>query len=137
MGLDAPAADERLRTAAGREEHAAEIDGAIGAWTAPRPAEAVAERLQAAGVPAGAVQDGRDLVEHDPQLRAGGFYEVLHHPRSGPFLHEGMPIRLAATPGRLRAPAPVLGQDTDAVLAELGAMTPHEITALRAVGALR
>ena len=82
------------------------------------------------------MQDGRDLVEHDPQLRARGFYRVLEHPRAGPFLHEGIPIRLSLTPGDLWEPAPLLGADTDAVLETLGGFTPIEIAALHATGAL-
>ena len=126
----------RLRHATGRAEHATEIDAAITAWTAPRPAGDVAERLQAAGVPAAAVQDGRDLVEHDPQLRARGFYQLLEHPRAGTFLHEGIPIRLSMTPGGLRDPAPLLGADTDFVLHRLGGYTSAEIDELRASGTL-
>ena len=77
------------------------------AWTRARPAEAAAEALQAQRIAAGVVQDGRDLVEHDPQLRACGFYPVVEHPVAGDFLHEGVPIKLSATPGeRLdRSPA--------------------------------
>ena len=96
----------------------------------------MAERLQAAGVPAAAVQDGRDLVEHDPQLRARGFYQLLEHPRAGQFLHEGIPIRLSMTPGGLRDPAPLLGADTDFVLHRLGGYTSAEIDELRASGTL-
>lgn len=119
-----------------RVERANEIDAAIAAWTAPRSAPLVAEFLQAAGVAAGMVQDGRDLVEHDPQLRARGFYPVVEHPRAGAFVHEGVPIRLAATPGGVWEPAPLLGADTDSVLRDLGGLSATEIEALRATGAL-
>ena len=61
------------------------------AWTRARPAEAVADALQGQRIAAGAVQDGLDLVEHDPQLRARGFYPVVEHPRVGDFAHEGVP----------------------------------------------
>jgi crotonobetainyl-CoA:carnitine CoA-transferase CaiB-like acyl-CoA transferase len=127
---------DRLASSAGRAACRAEIDSAISAWTAPRSAEDVAERLQSAGVPAGAVQDGRDLVEHDPQLRARQFYRVLTHPRAGPYLHEGIPIRLSATPGDLWDAAPLLGADTDGVLRTLGRFTPAEIATLQASGVL-
>jgi crotonobetainyl-CoA:carnitine CoA-transferase CaiB-like acyl-CoA transferase len=119
-----------------RAERASAIDAAIAAWTAPRPATLVAECLQAAGVAAGMVQDGRDLVEHDPQLRARGFYPVVEHPRAGAFVHEGVPIRLSATPGAVWDAAPLLGADTEWVLRELGGFTDAEIQDLRACGAL-
>ncbi|MGI9051485.1 MAG: CoA transferase [Ilumatobacteraceae bacterium] len=130
------AADHRLASVGGRAMHAAAIDAAISAWTAPRPAPAVAERLQGAGIAAGAVQDGRDLVEHDPQLRALGFYQVLDHPAAGPFIHEGDPIHLSTTPGGLWDPAPLLGADTDDVLSELDGFSDDELARLRAAGAL-
>jgi crotonobetainyl-CoA:carnitine CoA-transferase CaiB-like acyl-CoA transferase len=130
------AEDPRFATAAGRVRHQQELDAAITAWTSPRSAGDIAERLQAAAIPAGAVQDGRDLVEHDPQLRAGGFYRVLDHPRAGPFLHEGIPIRLSSTPGDLWEPAPLLGVDTTWVLENVADLTPSDITTLRISGAL-
>jgi crotonobetainyl-CoA:carnitine CoA-transferase CaiB-like acyl-CoA transferase len=101
------------------------------------PADAAAELLQERGVPAGAVQDGRDLVEHDPQLRARGFYVPLRHPAAGTFLHEGVPIRLTRTPGGVRIPAPQLGADTDAVLREIAGFPPQRIQRLRDGGVLR
>ena len=119
-----------------RAGQAVEIDAAIAAWTAPRPATLVAECLQAAGVAAGMVQDGRDLVEHDPQLRARGFYPVVEHPRAGAFVHEGVPIRLSGTPGAVWDAAPLLGADTERVLRELGGLTDPEIEDLRAGGVL-
>ena len=106
------------------------------AWTRARPAEAVAEALQARGIAAGAVQDGRDLVEHDPQLRARGFYPVVEHPRVGAFVHEGVPIELSVTPGAVWTAAPLLGADTDEVLASLAGYSIADIAKLRDAGVL-
>ena len=131
------AADERTRTAEGRRRESALVDGALAEWARIMPADAAAELLQARGVPAGAVQGGQDLVEHDPQLRARGFYGRLRHPVAGAFLHEGVPIRLTRTPGGLRTPAPVLGADTDTVLNEVGGLSPERIQELRDGGVLR
>ena len=44
------------------------------------------------------------------------------------------PAKYAATPSSLRRHAPLLGEQTDEILAELG-RTPGEIAALRAAGA--
>lgn len=127
--------DSRFRTAPGRREHEAEIADAIASWTASLPAETVADRLQSAGVPAGAVQNGRDLVESDPHLRARGYYVPGDHPKTGRFLHEGAPVRVGA-PVSIRRAAPLLGADTDAVLRDVAGYPPETIARLRADGVL-
>ncbi|MCA1005347.1 CoA transferase [Rhodococcus hoagii] len=127
--------DSRFRTAPGRREHEAEIADAIASWTASLPAETVADRLQSAGVPAGAVQNGRDLVESDPHLRARGYYVPGDHPKAGRFLHEGAPVRVGA-PVSIRRAAPLLGADTDAVLRDVAGYPPETIARLRADGVL-
>jgi crotonobetainyl-CoA:carnitine CoA-transferase CaiB-like acyl-CoA transferase len=99
-------------------------------------AESLAEDLQSHGVTAHPVRDGRDLVDHDPQLASREFYRVLEHSLAGPVLHEGLVARLAATPGDLWEPAPLLGQHTDALLTELLGLSPVELTDLHDRGVL-
>ncbi|MEU9150328.1 CoA transferase [Streptomyces sp. NPDC048417] len=137
IGRPGLATDERTRTAGARRRAASLVDAALEEWTRTMPADLAAELLQAHGVPAGAVQDGRELVEHDPQLRARGFYVRKEHPVAGAFLHEGVPIRLTRTPGGIRAAAPVLGSDTDAVLSEVAGFPAERIRELREAGVLR
>ncbi|MFF5303642.1 CoA transferase [Streptomyces sp. NPDC013161] len=137
IGRPELATDERTLTAQARRGSAALVDAALGEWTRTLPADVAAEALQAHGIPAGAVQDGRELVEHDPQLRARGFYVRREHPVAGAFLHEGVPIRLTRTPGGIRAAAPVLGADTDAVLSEVAGFSTERVQRLREAGVLR
>jgi crotonobetainyl-CoA:carnitine CoA-transferase CaiB-like acyl-CoA transferase len=137
IGRPELAADERTFTAEARRRSTALVDSALGEWTRTLPADVAAETLQAHGVPAGAVQDGRELVEHDPQLRARGFYVRKEHPVAGAFLHEGVPVRLTRTPGGIRAAAPVLGADTDAVLGEVAGFSAERVQRLREAGVLR
>lgn len=126
---------DRFGTAPARREHETEIADAIAAWAAPLPAETAAEILQAAGVPAGAVQNGRDLVESDPHLRARGYYVPGDHPKVGRFLHEGAPVRVGA-PVAVRRAAPLLGADTDDVLRDVAGYPPETVDRLRADGVL-
>ncbi|MGW3415048.1 CoA transferase [Streptomyces sp. NPDC000888] len=137
IGRPELATDERTRTAEARRGSSALVDAALGEWTRTMPADAAAELLQERGVPAGAVQDGRELVEHDPQLRARGFYVRGEHLVAGAYLHEGLPIRLTRTPGGIHRAAPVLGADTDAVLGGVAGIGPEEIQRLRDSGVLR
>ncbi len=72
------------------------LEARVAAWTRRHDGEAIMVKIESAGIPAGVVQDGRDLVEEDPHLRARGFYETVAHPRVGPFPHEGVVARLGA-----------------------------------------
>lgn len=110
--------------------------GDLAAAIAHHYAGALAARLQEQGIPAYPVRDGRDLVEGDAQLAAGGFYVELEHPLAGRVAHEGVVCRLHDTPGGLWEPAPLLGQHTDELLTELLGLTPAELTALRDEGVL-
>jgi crotonobetainyl-CoA:carnitine CoA-transferase CaiB-like acyl-CoA transferase len=54
----------------------------------------------------------------------------VEHPAAGKSRVIGVPVKLSATPGRIRRPAPTLGQHTDEILAEIG-KSPDEIRELR------
>ena len=82
------------------------------------------------------MQDGRDLVEGDPQLADRGFYVELQHPLVGPVAHEGIVVRLGETPGELHSPAPLLGQHSDELLAELLGLGGDELARLHHAGVL-
>jgi crotonobetainyl-CoA:carnitine CoA-transferase CaiB-like acyl-CoA transferase len=86
-------------------------------------------RLNAAGVPNGEVRDIGQML-NDPQLAAREMVQTMMHPTIGATRVIGAPIKLSATPASLRTPPPVLGQHTNAVLAELG-YSAAEITRLR------
>ncbi|NKY43810.1 CaiB/BaiF CoA-transferase family protein [Nocardia cerradoensis] len=126
----------QFRTVERRRAHDQEITAAITAWTRTLPAQSVTEALQNAGVPAGVVQNGRDLVESDAHLRARGFYVRCTHPRVGAFLHEGAPVRLDRAGGEIRSPAPLLGADTDSILRDVLLYAPDRIARLRAASVL-
>ena len=126
----ASAAD--LASNAGRVARVAELDAAIEAWTRGRTIADVLAVLGAARVPAGKVYTAQDICE-DPHYRARDM--ILRQPtRDGDEIEvPGIVPKLSATPGTLRTPAPHLGDDSDAVLGELG-LAPAEIAALRTSG---
>jgi crotonobetainyl-CoA:carnitine CoA-transferase CaiB-like acyl-CoA transferase len=69
-------------------------------------------------IPAAPVRTPADLFD-DPHLNAAGFFEKVDTPQ-GPVRFPGVPTWFSRTPGRVAGPAPELGADTRAVLAELG-----------------
>ena len=122
MGRPDLAQDPELADNAGRVRRVEEIDTAIGHWAQNQTVEQVLAQLSEAKVPAGRVYTARDIV-NDPHFRARDMI-LKQHTRDG---HEmevpGIVPKLMGTPGRVRTSAPRLGDDTDAVLTELGLST--------------
>ncbi len=118
----------RLATAKGRAE-AADLDDRIGQWTKTRRAEELMERCQAAGVPAGVVQTGKDLCEHDAQLRHAEFLRVIDepHPALGATYADRLPIRFDATPCEEYRRTRRIGEDNAAVLGDWLGMSEAEV----------
>ncbi|QNJ94975.1 CoA transferase [Mycolicibacterium fluoranthenivorans] len=65
-----------------------------------------------------------DALFDDPHLNAVGLFETVDTPH-GPVRFPGVPTWFSRTPGRVQGPAPELGADTEAVLAELQALPRH------------
>jgi formyl-CoA transferase len=121
-----------LANNAGRVARVDEIDGAIGAWTADRGVAEVLDALGQARVPAGKVYTARDIAE-DPHYRARDMI-LTQRTRDGYDVEvPGIVPKLMGTPGGIRSAAPHLGEDTDAVLREVG-LTDAQIATLRARG---
>jgi formyl-CoA transferase len=134
IGRDELAADPELANNAGRVARVAELDAAIGVWTATRPVSEVLEVLGQAKVPAGKVYTARDIV-NDPHYRARDMI-LTQTTRDGYELEvPGVVPKLLGTPGTVRSSAPGLGDDTNEVLHEIG-LTDHDIDALRGKGVI-
>ena len=71
-----------------------------------------------AGIPNGPINT-IDKVLQDPQVRAREMIVSVSHPVAGEMDLPGIPIKLSATPGDIRRPAPVLGEHTEEILKEL------------------
>jgi crotonobetainyl-CoA:carnitine CoA-transferase CaiB-like acyl-CoA transferase len=122
-------ADPRFATNADRTQHQRELAEILEAvFTTKSVAEWLAV-LEQAGVPAGPVYS-IEQVYRDPQVQAREMVVDVEHPTAGPTRAIGLPVKLSATPGRIRRPAPTLGQHTDEILRELG-LDAEAILALR------
>jgi len=113
----------------GRSKRVAELDEAIAAWTRTRAIPQVLAAMQRAQVPAGRVYTAKDIAE-DPHYRARDMI-LKQGTRDGYEVDvPGIVPKLSSTPGTLRSPAPGLGEDTEAVLAEFG-YSAEEIAGFR------
>ena len=121
--------DPTFSTAAGRAAAADRIDAQLSAWTSDQDPQGAMAHLQAHGVPAGVVQNGRDLFERDDHLAARGYFVRVDHPEAGSFVVPGPGFRLDRTPAATLTP-PLLGQHTEEVLREILGLTDDEISAL-------
>ena len=125
-------ADPALASNSGRVARVAEIDAAIGTWTAQRTVDEVLAALDHAEVPAGRIYTIADIAA-DPHYHARGMIQALPMADGSVLSVPGIVPKLSRTPGVHRRNAPALGQGTDAILNELG-LTSAQIAALKARG---
>lgn len=76
------------------------------------------------------------LADYGAQVKSRNSIVEIDHPRAGKVRVVGVPVRLSATPGSIREPAPAPGEHTAAVLRDLLGLGAEEIAALRSAGAL-
>ena len=126
------ASDPALAHNAGRVARVDELDAAIGQWAAVLPVSAVLAALDAASVPAGRIYTVADIAA-DPHYQARGMLAQVAMDDGSALTVPGFVPKLSKTPGAHRRNAPALGQDTDAVLREIG-LTTAQIQALQARG---
>ena len=110
--------DARFATNADRMAHRPELVAELEAAMVARDTASWVEALLEAGVPAGPILDYAQVVD-DPHTRAREMVVEMEHPEAGTVRGLGIPIKLSATPGSIRRPAPLLGQHTQEILAEL------------------
>lgn len=100
---------------------------------AARSSEDWAEALLAAGVPAAPIYDYEQALQSE-QASARDMVMEIDHPVEGTIKALGFPVKMSATPQEVRHPPPLLGQHTEAILAELG-FDSEKIRVLRGDGA--
>ena len=133
MGTSGVVGDSRFANLAQRRENHDELDRIISEWTIGQEVYAVTQKLQEAGVPAGPVLRGPDLLE-DPHYKDRGTFVTINHSQVGPKQYPGIPWRMSATPGQVRWPSPTLGQHNREVYSELLGLTGIEIDQLDETG---
>ncbi|MGN6220793.1 MAG: CaiB/BaiF CoA transferase family protein [Microbacterium sp.] len=115
-----------------RAEHADELDAAVAAWIAERSTAEVLAAFEEAQAAIAPVYDVRGIVD-DPQYRALGTIQTVTDEELGPVRMQNVLFRLSQTPGAIRWAGRPHGEDTAAVLSEIG-VTTERVSALRKKG---
>jgi crotonobetainyl-CoA:carnitine CoA-transferase CaiB-like acyl-CoA transferase len=134
LGLADRLSDPDFASNAARVANRERLKALVNARIAERTVADWIERLNRAGVPCGRVMNLAEVFS-DPQVLAQEMVLEADHPGHGAVRMTGFPVKLSATPARLRRPAPELGEHTDQVLAETG-YDPDRIAALREAGVI-
>jgi len=118
-GMPELAADPRYATNEARVARRQEVDALVSAWTSRHTKEAIAAVL-GGHVPFGPVFNAGDIFG-DPHFAARQMLSQVELPGADrPLTIANTPIRMTATPGGVAARAPLTGEHTDRILAELG-----------------
>lgn len=135
MGEPDLATDERYATHGARGTNMAELDERIAAWTKSHPVKELLAILDAKGVPAGQIFTAREMVS-DPHYLARDMVLRMQTAQGWNVPMTGVVPKFSRTPGSVRRPGPGLGDDTEAVLREIGGLTAAEVGELRDAGLL-
>jgi len=135
MGEEHWLTDPRFKDDQGRGDHGGVISKRMAQWTTERTTDEALAELEKAKIPAGPLYSPQQALE-DAHIRAAGLLRDTDYPglpRPAPLAPT--PVGLSETPGRFAHRAPMLGEHTDEILAELG-YSEAAIDALRAANVI-
>lgn len=112
-----------------------EMDAIVGAWTGQHTKREVMEKLTAADVTCGMVNEISEVL-NDPHLRERGTLQDIMHPTVGKVTVLASPIRLNGDTPTVDSAAPTLGQHNDLVYGKLLGLSAQEIASLREQGVI-
>ncbi len=130
IGKPELAEDERFHTLLARKDNEEELDKIINEWTCTRSAEEVMNSMQAAGVAAGVVETGEDLLDFDPQLKHRGTFRTLEYHGIGKYRTQLGPHFLMSKYSYDIKVAPTVGQHNEYVFKGILGMSDAEYNKL-------
>ena len=135
MGEDHWLTDPRFTDDISRGDNGEVLSARTAEWAKGLTTEEALAALEAARIPAGPVLKPQDVLDNK-HVEAVGYLEDVSFPgMPGDAPVTGFPVRMSDSEVGIRTRAPLLGEHTDSVLAELG-YTAAEINTLRASGAV-
>lgn len=135
IGREDLATDPRFATPAQRNRNRAVLIPEIAAAMLGRTMGEWVERMEAANVPCGPINNIQQMFE-DPQIQHRGMRLSLPHAVGVDAPAVASPIRLSDTPLCYEHAAPALGEHTEAVLAQHLGLSAERMAQLRAHGAI-
>jgi crotonobetainyl-CoA:carnitine CoA-transferase CaiB-like acyl-CoA transferase len=134
LGLTELSKDPRFATNGDRVVHRAALRPILADRFRGRDAKAWLATLDAASIPCGPINDVVDAFG-SAEAVALGMAVDLEHPAWGTIRQVGIPFQLSGTPASIRRAPPMLGEQTDEILAGIG-YGPAEIDGLRERGVI-
>jgi crotonobetainyl-CoA:carnitine CoA-transferase CaiB-like acyl-CoA transferase len=129
LGNPAWARAQKFVTAAGRKAAEDELDEHISTWTKEHDHHEVMELLQNAGVAAGAVLSGPEILS-DAHLAAREFLLAIDRAEAGTHLYPGFVPRFSPNASAVHLPAPCFGEHNAYVFGTLLGLPSEEIAVL-------
>jgi crotonobetainyl-CoA:carnitine CoA-transferase CaiB-like acyl-CoA transferase len=126
--------DPLYATQSARVANRSRINAIVGGKLAANTTSYWVETLNRAGVPCGPVNSVAEVFQ-DKQILAQQMVLDIDHPGYGTIRMLGFPMKFSENPCRIRRPAPMLGEHSDEILAELG-YPEAERTVLRRDGVI-
>jgi crotonobetainyl-CoA:carnitine CoA-transferase CaiB-like acyl-CoA transferase len=124
--------EERFINIDARLANEDELDAVVAARTSEFSREELVEKLIAADVLTAPINQVEDVVK-DPQILHNEMLVSVDHPTLGKVDLTGVPVKFYKTPGSIRLHPPLLGENTNELLAEVG-YSKEEIAELQSKG---
>lgn len=135
MGRPELAEDPRYCDQNERLKNVEELDPMVSAWVGDHTVSEMGKILEEAGIPWGRVATVAESVDSE-QVQARDMMPAMEHPVYGNVKLPGIPIKMSGTPGSIRKPPPIAGEDTEDILTRLLGLDEQEIERLRSIGAV-
>ena len=119
LGLEGLVSDPRYAARGDRKSNEVELAAVLEETLQQETTEHWLEQLEAAGVPAGPLNNLHQMYS-DPQVQARNMMVEFEDPELGTIKNIGIPVKLSATPGKIRRRAPGLGEHTLEILLQAG-----------------
>jgi crotonobetainyl-CoA:carnitine CoA-transferase CaiB-like acyl-CoA transferase len=127
--------DQRFKENADRMDHLDELTEVLQPYFRRRTSADWLARFEKAGLPAGPIYNMKEVLENE-QTQARNMVTEVPHQTLGSTKTLGAAVKFSRTPGEVRRGAPVLGQHTREILAELG-FSADEVARMEREGAVK